>query len=130
MPRPTEAQTQADAQRPAILDLQGQLAQAQAKQDELQRERDLADQEYRALADKVNQVKIAAEDAGGTVRVASRAAVPDRRAGTGRTVLALAGASAGLIAGLFLALVAQWWRGPQEAIARLSDRSVIERAKA
>jgi succinoglycan biosynthesis transport protein ExoP len=113
--RREEIEAQAVALEPQILALQQQLQESRAEEDRLTRARDVARETYLTLARKVEEVRIAAADTSGEVRLASRAAVP-RRPVSPRKVLNTAVAGAlGLILGVFGAFAVEWWTGDEEA---------------
>ncbi|MCC7360942.1 MAG: hypothetical protein IT317_15775 [Anaerolineales bacterium] len=115
----TDARVQAEALSPALLDVQGQVAAAKARLRDLTRARDQAETQYLALARKVDEVQIAAQDAGASIKIASRAAVPHDASG-GAILLGLAGLVAGAGLGVFLVLLRDWLRPPARTAAAAS----------
>ncbi len=97
---------------PRILALQRELQEINTEEDRLVRARDVARETYMTLARKVEEAHIAAEDAStGEVRLASRAAVPERPASPRKLLnTALAGVL-GLMLAVFGAFAVEWWRG-------------------
>jgi uncharacterized protein involved in exopolysaccharide biosynthesis len=111
--RAADAATQAEMLGPALLALQGRLAVASQLQTELRRESSLAETEYLSLAAKVEQARIAAQDAVSNVRIASHAALPAEPSGVGRATLALLAAALGFLTGVVGALLWEWWQSPR-----------------
>jgi uncharacterized protein involved in exopolysaccharide biosynthesis len=107
------AAARAEALGPAILALQGRLAEAEALARELRREATLAESEYLGLAAKVEQARIAAQDAVSNVRIASRAAMPTEASGLGRATLTLMAAALGFLLAVGAALLWEWWQAPR-----------------
>lgn len=95
---------------PQILALQQELQEVRTEEERLTRARDVARETYMTLARKAEEARIAAEDASGEVRLASRAAVPQKPASPRKLLnTAVAGALA-LMVGVFWAFFAEWWR--------------------
>ncbi|OGO49413.1 MAG: hypothetical protein A2W37_08055 [Chloroflexi bacterium RBG_16_63_12] len=118
--RAEDAKAQIAALEPRILELQGRLAKAQKQQAELTRARDLAQTQYLALASKVEEAKIAAQESANVVQLASEAAVPTERANP-RIALNIAVAGAlGLMVSVFAIFVWEWWRGAESKAAPIA----------
>lgn len=101
---------------PQILTLQEQLEEARAEEDRLVRARDVAKETYMALARKVEEARIAAEDNTGGVQLASRAAVPQKPASPRKLLNTAVAGALGLMLGVFGAFVKEWWeQGEQES---------------
>lgn len=107
--RAETARAEATALEPIILDLQGQLAEAQRQEAELTRARDLAESQYRALANKVEEAKIAVQESANVVQVASEATVPTERVSPRRGLNVLLGGSLGLMTGVLMVSLWIWW---------------------
>jgi succinoglycan biosynthesis transport protein ExoP len=128
--RTDDASGQAEALGPAILTLQGQVAEASAMGKELHRASDLAENEYLSLAAKVEQVTIAAQDSVSNVRIASRASLPTAPSGLGRALPTLLAAVLGCLLGVVSALILEWWRAPSRKergvpLAKASERATV-----
>src|SRR5262249_51150442 len=95
---------------PIILALQGQNAQLIQTLHELTLTQSLAENQYVTLAATVDQVEIAAQDAGNAIKIVSSAAVPQKPSGAGLTLVTLAAAGAGLIVGVLVAVSRDWFR--------------------
>jgi uncharacterized protein involved in exopolysaccharide biosynthesis len=105
------------ALQPQILALQGQLAEAQLKENELGRVRDLAGSDYNKLASLVQDAKLVAQASSNTVQIASRAVVPTLKISTHRSNTILIAGALGLVTGVVLALAISLWRGSPAALA-------------
>src|SRR5262249_36252983 len=77
-----------------------------------------AETQYLSLATQVNQAEIAAQQAGNSIKIVSRAAIPLKPSDLGFTVFVAAGALAGLLVGAIWVLALDW----------LSDLNQPERA--
>ncbi len=108
---------QVGALQPQILALQGQLAEAQLKENELGRVRDLAGSDYNKLASLVQDAKLVAQASSNTVQIASRAVVPTLKISTHRSNTILIAGALGLVTGVVLALAISLWRGSPAALA-------------
>lgn len=108
--RVAEFRAAAGELEPAILDLQGQLAEARRRETELTRTRDLVEKQYLALSSKLDEAHIAVQESNNVVQLASAAAAPTEPSGLGRSVLIGAGALLGALVGGGLTLVQAWWR--------------------
>jgi len=92
---------QTDALPAEIKALQGKVQEAQTESARLTRQRDLAQNVYTALAQKVGETRIAAQDNSGRVRLASAAAVPERPV----SKKLLTNTAIGLVLGLMVSVV-------------------------
>jgi|GEM_PF-3285580 len=113
--RIAEAGTLAETLSPQIIEQQAALAEANRAAGVYGSAVGLAEAQYNALAGQVNQVKIAAQDAAGLVRLASSASVPTERITSGRLTTAAVAALVGLILGVLIAVALEWWRTPLPA---------------
>ena len=94
----------------SIYDLQGQLEQAEAERVRLEMERNIAQETFQALARKVQELSLSAQDQETVARVASRAMLPTEPVGP-RTKFNIAlGGTLGLLLGLVLVFVREWWQ--------------------
>ncbi len=93
-----------------ILALQGELAQAAIRESDLARARDLAQDQYKTLAGKIQEAKIAVQESSNTVQVASGAAVPTEKTGTRLLVSAVAAGAVGLLIAAATVLFVDYWR--------------------
>ncbi len=119
--RSSEAGALIDALSPQILALQADSANANRVADAYNTAVGLAEVQYTGLAGQVNQAQIAAQDAAGLVRLASAASVPATRTSTGRLTTATIAALVGLIVGVLIAVVLEWWRTPLSARRAAAD---------
>jgi uncharacterized protein involved in exopolysaccharide biosynthesis len=103
--RLTDIGSQVTALEPQILALQGQVAEAQVKDAQLTRARDLAQGQYTQLDTQVQQANIATQGSSSSIKIASRAAVPTETVSPRRTLNTLLGAALGLLLAAVLALV-------------------------
>jgi uncharacterized protein involved in exopolysaccharide biosynthesis len=102
---------------PRILALQRQLQEKEIDQERLVRTRDITREAVLSLARKVQESRIAAEDDGGEVVIASGASVPTRPSNPGKLmVTAVAGILGGSLA-VMAVLALEWWR-EEETVAR------------
>lgn len=95
---------------PEILALQGQLQEIYTEKGRLTVARDLARETYMTLARKVEEVRIAAEENSSEVRIASRAAVPEKPASPRKLLNTAVAGVLGLMLSVFGAFVAEWWQ--------------------
>ncbi|MEA3340252.1 MAG: GNVR domain-containing protein, partial [Chloroflexota bacterium] len=93
-----------------ILTLQQQLQETRVEEDRLTRARDVARETYVTLAHKVEEARIAAEDATGDVRLVSQAAVPEKPVGPRKMLNTAVAGALGLMVGVFGAFALEWWR--------------------
>ena len=100
--------------QPQILSLQRQLQEIYTESDRLTRQRDLAKETYTALARKVEETRIAVPGAHTTVRLGSRAAVPEKPARPRKLLNTAVAGVLGLMLSVFGAFVWEWWRSGAE----------------
>lgn len=98
------------ALEPEILALQEQLQEIYTEKDRLARARDVARETYMTLARKVEEARIAAEENAGEVRIASRAAVPEKPASPRKLLNTAVAGVLGLMLSVFGAFVTEWWQ--------------------
>jgi polysaccharide biosynthesis transport protein len=111
---------------PQILSLQQAVEQNNTEHQRLTRDRDVAQQTYMTLANKVEEARIAAQDEASEVRLASHAAVPIRPAGPRRMMnLAVAG-FLGLFVGVLAAFVVDYWQSPRAITVEPGTRGVAK----
>lgn len=120
--RGEDIETQVAALEPQILTLQQQLQQVQMEEDHLVRARDVARETYLTLARKVDEVRIAAQDTSGEVRLASQAAVPEEPVSPRKMLNTVVGGTLGLMLGVFGAFAVEWWNADRES-GRQGDRA-------
>ncbi len=97
---------------PQILALQQELQQVRTEEDRLIRARDVARETYMTLARKVEEARIAAEDAStGEVRLASQAAPPEKPTSPRKLLNTAVAGVLGLMLAVFGAFGVEWWRG-------------------
>jgi len=112
---------QVAALQPQILVLQGQVAQADAKQDDLELTRDLASSSYKKLASQVQDANLVAQASSNTIQIASRAELPGTKVNARRSTSILLAAAVGFALGVVLSLALSLWRaGGQAAGAAVS----------
>jgi len=66
------------------------------------------------LAHKVEEARIAVEDATGDVRLVSQAAAPERPVGPRKMLNTAVAGALGLMIGVFGAFALEWWRESEE----------------
>ncbi len=93
-----------------ILALQQQIQETRVEEDRLIRDRDVARETQMTLAHKVEEARIAAEDATGDVRLVSQAAVPEEPVGPRKMLNTAVAGALGLMVGVFGAFAVEWWR--------------------
>jgi len=120
--RGEQIEAQVAALEPQILGLQQRLQEVQTEEDRLTRARDVARETYLTLARKVEEVRIAAEDTSGEVRLASRAAVPEVPVSPRKLLNTAVAGMLGLMVGVFGAFAAEWWNADGES-GRQGDRT-------
>ena len=120
--RGEEIEAQVATLEPQILGLQQQLQEVQTEEDRLTRARDVARETYMTLARKVEEVRIAAEDTSGEVRLASRAAVPEVPVSPRKLLNTAVAGMLGLMVGVFGAFAVEWWNADRES-GRQGDRT-------
>ena len=106
-------QKEAESLEPEILRLQESLAQARAEEEQRKLARDVAQETVLTLSRKVAEARIAAQDATGEVRLASRAVTPDRPASPRKMLNTAIGGALGLLLGVLGAFAIEYWRGGQ-----------------
>lgn len=109
-----EMEAQAAALEEWILTLQQQVEAARAEETRLVCIRDVAQATHLTLARKVEEARIAAEDATGDVRLISQAAVPHKPVGPRKLLNTAVAGALGLMIGVFGAFALEWWRGSEE----------------
>lgn len=109
--RTQDFQTQIDELGPVILELQGKLAEAQTQEVQLKRARDLAEAQYKALASKVEEAKIAVQESANVVQTASEAAVPTARVSPKGALNTALGGALGWLLSTLAVFLWEWWRG-------------------
>ncbi len=97
---------------PQILELQRQLQQAKTEEERLTRARNLAQETYIALARKVAEDRIAAQNTTDEVKVASQAATPEEPVSPRKLLNTAIAGMLGLLVSLVGAIVAEWWYSP------------------
>jgi uncharacterized protein involved in exopolysaccharide biosynthesis len=90
--------------------LQQQLQESQVDEDQLIRAQEVAQETYVTLAHKVEEVQIAADDTSGEVRLASRAAVPERAVSPRKVLNTVVVGTLGLMLAVSGVLAFEWWR--------------------
>lgn len=98
------------ALEPRIFELQREKEDIFHQYEELTRNRDVAAETYMTLARKIDEVRIQADDAGSSLRVASRAATPAQPERSNLIITAALGAIVGLFLALAALLALTWWR--------------------
>ena len=120
--RGEQIEAQVAALEPQILGLQQRLQEVQTEEDRLTRARDVARETYLTLARKVEEVRIAAEDTSGEVRLASRAAVPEVPVSPRKLLNTAVAGMLGLMVGVFGAFAVEWWNADGKS-GRQGDRT-------
>lgn len=95
---------------PQIFELQREKEDIFHQYEELTRNRDVAAETYITLARKIDEVRIQADDAGASLRVASQAAPPAHPDRSNLIVTAALGAVVGLFLAAAALVAATWWR--------------------
>jgi uncharacterized protein involved in exopolysaccharide biosynthesis len=113
-----EIKKQADTLPVEIRALQGQIQEAKTEAARLTRQRDLAQNVYTTLAQKVEETRIAAQDTSGRVRIASSAAVPDRPVSKRLLVNTAIGLALGLMVSVMGVFALEYLREPSGTLAR------------
>ena len=122
-----EVKEQAEALPIEIKTLQGQIQESSTEQARLTRERDLAQTVYTSLAQKVKETQISAQDASGSVRLASGALVPERPLSRGRLKNTVLGLLLGLIIVAGGVIAVGYFRGPAKMPSGVqSEPDVVE----
>ena len=99
---------------PQILALQEQLQEINTESDRLARARDLARETYMALARKLEEARIAAQEENGVLQVGSYAAVPEEPVSPRKLLNTAVAGTLGLMLGVFGVFAVEWWRGEEE----------------
>ena len=107
----TEVKKQADAAPTEIMALQGQIQESNTENARLTRQRDMAQNVYTTLSQKVGETRIATQDTSGRVRLASAAAVPEKPMGGKLKNTAIA-AVLGLFLGVVAAFAIEYFKQP------------------
>ena len=107
----TEVKKQSDAAPTEILALQGRIQESNTENARLTRQRDMAQNMYTTLSQKVGETRIAAQDTSGRVRLASAAAVPEKPLGGKLKNTAIA-AVLGLFLGVVAAFAIEYFKQP------------------
>jgi uncharacterized protein involved in exopolysaccharide biosynthesis len=108
----TEVKQQADAAPTEIMALQGKIQESNTENARLTRQRDMAQNVYTTLSQKVGETRIATQDTSGRVRLASAAAVPEKPLGGKLKNTAIA-AILGLFLGVVAAFAIEYFKQPQ-----------------
>jgi uncharacterized protein involved in exopolysaccharide biosynthesis len=107
----TAVKKQADVAPTEIMALQGRIQEINTENARLTRQRDLAQNVYTTLSQKVGETRIAAQDTSGRVRLASGAAVPEKPMGGKLKNTAIA-AALGLFLGVVAAFAIEYFKQP------------------
>jgi tyrosine-protein kinase Etk/Wzc len=107
-------EAEAEALEPDILALQEALQRISTEEDRLTRARNMAQETYTTLSRKVAEMRIAAEDQTGDVRLASQAAVPEGAVAPRKLLNTAVAGALGLFVGVFGAFAIEYWRAGQE----------------
>jgi len=107
-------EAQLAALEPQILGLQQRLQRTLAEEERLTRTRDVAQETYVTVARKVEEVRIAAADTSGDVRLASQASVPQKPVSPRKLLNAAVAGVLGFMLGVCGAFAVEWWRGEGE----------------
>jgi uncharacterized protein involved in exopolysaccharide biosynthesis len=108
-------ETEAEGLEPAILQLQERLQEQRAQQARLLMAKEVAQETFHTLTRKVAETRIAVQDTEGTVRLASRAAVPVQPVAPRRMMNTLiAGALGGFVAVFGVFGLEYWQSGEPE----------------
>lgn len=100
---------------PQLLDLQRQKQELTAKSDRLTRDRDVAQETYVALARKVDELRITAENASSGIHLASQAAIPTEPTRASLPMLIVIGLTVGFLGSLAVIILLTWWRTSQSS---------------
>ncbi len=104
-------QQEIKALEPQILELQAEIERIQTEKAQLERKRSIARDSYTALARKLQEARIAIQDAGsGVVKVASYAVPSDQPEGPHSLRNGALAGVCGLMIGVGCVLVLDWWR--------------------
>lgn len=105
-----DADENASALVPEILQLQQTSQRLQTELNDLTRNQELLEETTASLARKVDEESIAAQESSGGVRLVSEASLPVTTTGPGTLILAAIGGLFGLVLGSFIVIIARWWR--------------------
>lgn len=97
---------------PKILEAQGELQQAEAELDRLQRTRDVARDAYLALSRKAEELRIAIQMEACEVHIVSEATAPAKPVSPRKALNAALAGVVGLMAGIMGAFVAEYFKQP------------------
>jgi succinoglycan biosynthesis transport protein ExoP len=98
--------------------LQAELADRQQELDQLLRDRQVAQDTYLTLSNKLQEARIEAQDGSGdVVRLLSRAATPEEPASPRRLLNTAVAGALGLMVGAFGAFFLEYWRQETPAVA-------------
>jgi uncharacterized protein involved in exopolysaccharide biosynthesis len=114
--RAEEIAARVAALEPHMLALQQQLQEIQTEESRLTRARDVARETYVTLARKVEEVRIAAEDTSGEVRLASRGSVPEKPVSPRKMLNTAMAGVLGLTLSVLGILTLEWWRGDDRQV--------------
>jgi uncharacterized protein involved in exopolysaccharide biosynthesis len=103
-------QQKSQALEPDILALQQALQQAQTDQARLERSQEIAQETYMTLSRKAAEIRIAAQDETGDVRLAGHATVPDKPVAPRKLLNTVLAGASGLLLGVFAAFAVEYWR--------------------
>jgi uncharacterized protein involved in exopolysaccharide biosynthesis len=115
--RQVTLEADAEALRPGMLALQGQLQQVQTEGERLFRSRNIAQETYMTLSRKVAETRISAQDETGNVRLVSRAAVPSTSVSPRKALNTVVGGVLGLFVGILGAFAVAYWQQGKETPA-------------
>lgn len=96
--------------QPQILILQRQLQEATIEKDHLLRAQEIASDTYLTLVRKLDEARIASQQQAGLIQVGSHASVPEQPMSRHRLSNAFAAAMLGLLVGVVVAFVIEFWR--------------------
>jgi uncharacterized protein involved in exopolysaccharide biosynthesis len=105
---------------PQILSSQRDLQAITVERDRLTRTLDLARDTYVTLARKLEEARISAQEENGTLHVGSHAAVPELPVGPRRMFNTAVAGAAGLMIGVIVAFVAEFWRSKEAPTEQVS----------
>lgn len=105
---------------PQILSSQRDLQAITVESDRLTRTRELARDTYMTLARKLQEARISAQEENGTLHVGSHAAVPELPVGPRRMFNTAVAGLAGVMVGVVVAFVAEFWRSKEALTEQVS----------
>ncbi len=103
-------EAEAEALEPDILQLQQRLEEEQTKEKRLVLAKDVTEETFRSLTRKAAEVRISVQDTEGSVRLASRAAIPVEPVGPRRLLNTLIAGALGGFIGVFGVFGLEYWR--------------------